>query len=80
MNDYYSGRSSRPAAFFSFGLLDGPQEVRVSRHGRLTKTRPAHHLAGVHTRHAPWRSWGWAGARTGFGLSRFSTPFMNNPG
>jgi hypothetical protein len=23
---------------------------------------------------------GWAGARTGFGLSRFATAFMNNPG
>jgi hypothetical protein len=25
MNTYYSGRSSRPARLFSFGLLDGPQ-------------------------------------------------------
>jgi hypothetical protein len=24
MNTYYSGRSSRPAGLFSFGLLDGP--------------------------------------------------------
>jgi hypothetical protein len=54
MNDYYSRRSSRPAGIFSFGLLDGPQGIAVSRNGRLTKTRPAHHLAGVHTRDAPY--------------------------
>jgi hypothetical protein len=30
MNTYYSGRSSRPAELFSFGLLDGPQ-VRLRR-------------------------------------------------
>jgi hypothetical protein len=30
MNTYYSGRSSRPAGLFSFGLLDGPQ-VRLCR-------------------------------------------------
>jgi hypothetical protein len=30
MNAYYSGRSSRPAGLFSFGLLDGPQ-VRLRR-------------------------------------------------
>jgi hypothetical protein len=30
MNTYYSGRSSRPAGLFSFGLLDGPQ-VRLRR-------------------------------------------------
>jgi hypothetical protein len=50
MNDYYSGRSSRSAGLFSFGFLDGPQGITVSRNDRLTKTRPAHHLAGVHTR------------------------------
>ncbi len=54
MNDYYSGRSSRPATLFSFGFLDGPQ-VRLHR---------------PHLREAP----------AGFGLSRFPTPFMNNPG
>ncbi len=54
MNTCYSSRSHRLARLFSFGLLDGPQEVRVSRNGRLTKTRPAHHLAGVHTRDAPY--------------------------
>jgi hypothetical protein len=42
-----------PARLFSFGLLDGPQVVGVSRNGRLTRTRPAHHLAGVHKRDAP---------------------------
>jgi hypothetical protein len=30
MNTCYSGRSSRPARLFSFGLLDGPQ-VRLCR-------------------------------------------------
>ncbi len=30
MNAYYSGRSSRPAWLFSFGLLGGPQ-VRLRR-------------------------------------------------
>ena len=40
MNTYYSGRSSRSTGLFSFGLLDGPQEIAVS------KKRPAHHLAG----------------------------------
>jgi hypothetical protein len=54
MNDYYSGRSSRPAGLFSFGLLDGPQ-VRLRR---------------PHLREPP----------AGFGLSRFATSFMNNPG
>ena len=54
MNTYYSGRSSRPAGLFSFGLLDGPQ-VRL-RH--------------PHLREAP----------ASFGLSRFATAFMNNPG
>jgi hypothetical protein len=54
MNDYYSGRSSRPAWLFSFGLLDVPQ-VRLRR---------------PHLREAS----------AGFGLSRFATPFMNNPG
>jgi hypothetical protein len=54
MNDYYSGRSSRPAGLFSFDLLDGPQ-VRLRR---------------PHLREAP----------AGFGLSRFATPFMHNPG
>jgi len=54
MNTCYSSRSHRLARLFSFGLLDGPQEVRVPRNGRLTKTRPAHHLAGVHTRDAPY--------------------------
>src|SRR5688500_8198342 len=54
----YSSRSHRLARLFSFGLLDGPQGIAVSRNGRLTKTRPAHHLAGVHTRDAPYSaSW-----------------------
>jgi hypothetical protein len=45
MNDYYSGRSSRPARLFSFGLLDGPQKLRCPEtagsrgHGPLTISR-----------------------------------------
>jgi hypothetical protein len=54
MNTYCSGRSSRPARLFSFGLLDGPQ-ARLRR---------------PHLREAA----------AGFGLSRFATAFMNNPG
>jgi hypothetical protein len=54
MNTYYSGRSSRPAGLFWFGLLGGPQ-VRLRR---------------PHVREVP----------AGFGLSRFATAFMNNPG
>jgi hypothetical protein len=54
MNTHYSGRSSRPARLFSFGLLDGPQ-VRLCR---------------PHLREAA----------AGYGLSRFATAFMNNPG
>jgi hypothetical protein len=38
MNAYYSGRSSRLAGLFSFGLLDGPPWVTVSRTGRLTNS------------------------------------------
>jgi hypothetical protein len=38
MNTYYSGRSSHPARLFSFGLLDGPQGIAVSRNGRLTNS------------------------------------------
>jgi hypothetical protein len=36
MDAYYSGRSSRLAGLFSFGLLDGPQQIKVGRTGRLT--------------------------------------------
>jgi hypothetical protein len=36
MNTDYSGRSSRPAKLFSFGLLDGPAWNAISRTGRLT--------------------------------------------
>src|SRR5688572_6919327 len=54
MNAYYGSRSSRPAGLFLFSLLDGLPCVTLSRTGRLTKTRPAHHLAGVHTRDAPY--------------------------
>ncbi|MDQ6734855.1 MAG: hypothetical protein M3Z35_12235, partial [Nitrospirota bacterium] len=38
MNTYYSGRSSRPAGLFSFGLLDGPPWTTVSRTSRLTNS------------------------------------------
>jgi hypothetical protein len=69
MNTCYSSRSHRLARLFSFGLLDGPQEVRVSRNGRLTETRPAHHLAGVHTRDAPYFGASWTSpARTNLAL------------
>jgi hypothetical protein len=36
MNTCCSSRSTRLARLFSFGLLDGPQKVKVSRNGRLT--------------------------------------------
>jgi hypothetical protein len=36
MNTCYSSRSHRLARRFSFGLLDGPQGIAVSRNGRLT--------------------------------------------
>jgi hypothetical protein len=49
MNTYYSGRSSHPAGLFSFGLLDGPQSIAVSRNGRL-------HLGGAHKRGALYSS------------------------
>jgi hypothetical protein len=69
MNTYYRGRSSRPAGLFSFGLLDGPQ-VRLRRphlreaHGRARLGAPG--VGGCNKR--------------GFGLNRFATAFMNNPG
>jgi hypothetical protein len=68
MNDYYSGRSSRSAGLFSFGLLDGPQ-VRLRR---LTCEKP--------TEGARLGASGVGGCNGGFGLSRFAPPFMNNPG
>jgi hypothetical protein len=49
MNTYYSGRSSHPAGLFSFGLLDGPQSIAVSRNGRL-------HLGGAYKRGALYSS------------------------
>jgi hypothetical protein len=54
MKTYHGGRSFRSTGLFSFGLLDGRQTIAVSTNDRLTKTRPAHHLAGVHTRDAPY--------------------------
>ena len=36
MNTYYSGQSTPPAGLFSFGLLDGPPWINVSRPDRLT--------------------------------------------
>jgi hypothetical protein len=41
MNTCYSSRSHRLAWLFSFGLLDGPHGIAVSRNGRLTIS-PAH--------------------------------------
>jgi hypothetical protein len=75
MNTCYSSQSHRLARLFSFGLLDGPQGIAVSRNGRLTKTRPAHYLAGVHTRDALLfiAPCALREATPGFGLSRFAT-------
>jgi hypothetical protein len=36
MNICYGSRFHRLARLFSFGLLDGPQGMAVSRNGRLT--------------------------------------------
>jgi hypothetical protein len=36
MNICYGSRFHRLARLFSFGLLDGPQGIAVSRNGRLT--------------------------------------------
>ena len=70
MNTYYSGRSSCPAALFSFGLLDGPQ-VRLRR----PHLREAHGI-----RHVVLACLGRAGEIEGFGLGRFATAFLHNPG
>jgi hypothetical protein len=72
MNDYYSGRPSRPAGLFSFGLLDGPQQLKVQEpagsqgHGPLTISRASTDvtrlirrvvdLAGAHKRGALYSS------------------------
>jgi hypothetical protein len=69
MNTYYSGRFSRPAGLFSFDLLDGSQVRCVA----LTCEKPT-------GKGASWRAWGRAGEIEDFGLSRFATAFMNNPG
>jgi hypothetical protein len=70
MNTYYSDRSSRPAWLFSFRLLDGPQ-VRLRR----PHLRQAHGMG-----HVVLACLGRAGEIEGFGLGRFATAFMNNPG
>ncbi|MEP6887627.1 MAG: hypothetical protein ABI945_04810 [Nitrospirales bacterium] len=90
MNTYYSGRSSCPAGLFSFGLLDGPQNGEGIRTGRLTNSPARTNVAlFIHRAVRPARSprmghvlacLGWAGAVRDFGLSRFATVFMNNPG
>ena len=54
MNTYYGIRFLRPAQLFSLGLLSVPPHIAVSETGPLTKTRPAHHLAGVHKRYMPY--------------------------
>jgi hypothetical protein len=75
MNTYYSGRSSLPAGFFSFGLLDGPPWITVSRTGRLTNSPARTDVTRFIQRVVrPARSPG------DFGLNRFATAFMNNPG
>jgi hypothetical protein len=90
MNTYYSGRSSRPAGLFSFSLLDGPQGIAVSRNGRLTispaRTNVArfiHRVVRLVRSPRKGASPGTpevGGCNGDFGLSRFTTPFMNNPG
>ena len=50
------GAASRPAGLFSFGLLDGPQRSGYEETAGSPKTRPAHHLAGVHKRDAHYAS------------------------
>ncbi|MBA2251868.1 MAG: hypothetical protein H0W13_04055 [Nitrospirales bacterium] len=67
MNTCYSGRSSRPAELFSFGLLDGPPWITVSRTGPLTISRASTHVTLYSSRRAPcekptgrgasWRAW-----------------------
>ncbi|MCC2650943.1 MAG: hypothetical protein K0R61_511 [Microvirga sp.] len=69
MNTCCSGRSPRPARLFSFGLLDGPQ-VRLCRP----------HVQEAHGKGRVLARLGWAGDIRGFGLSRFATAFVNNPG
>ena len=69
MNTCYSGRSSRLARLFSFGLLDGPQ-VRLRRL----------HMREAHGKKRALARLGRAGEIAGFGFSRFATAFMNNPG
>jgi hypothetical protein len=54
MNTYYDIRFLRPTQLFSLGLLSVPPHIAVSETGPLTKTRPAHHLAGVHKRDVPY--------------------------
>jgi hypothetical protein len=68
MNTYDNGRSSRPGGLFSFGLLDGPQ-VRLRRP----------HIREVYGKGAGEVTSG-GGEMRGFGLSRFATAFMDNPG
>jgi len=75
MNTCCSSRSHRLTRLFSFGLLDGPQGIAVSRNGRLTISPARTNVARfIH------RAVRLARATTGFGLSHFATIFMNNPG
>jgi hypothetical protein len=73
MNTCYSSRSTRLARLFSFGLLDGPQGIAVPRNGRLT-------ISPARTNMAPFIHRALREATARFGLSRFATAFMNNPG
>lgn len=66
MNTYYSGRSSRPAGLFSFGLLDGPPWITVARTGRLTISAARTDVArfiqrAVHPARSPRRGRAWGG-------------------
>jgi hypothetical protein len=64
-----------PAGFFSFGLLDGPPWITVSRTGRLTNSPARTDVTRFIQRVVrPARSPG------DFGLNRFATAFVNNPG
>jgi hypothetical protein len=60
-------RSSRPAGLFSFGLLDGPPWITLSRTGRFTnspaRTNVARFIQRVRPVRSPrkgasWRAWG----------------------
>ena len=75
MNTYYVVRSSCPAGFFSFGLLDGLRKSRYeetagSPSRRRAQTWRSLFIAPCALREAP----------AGFRLERLAPAFMNNTG